>query len=65
MKQGYDQLDKLVPSLKNTGLSKAQVLNNTVIYLDGVVAGNNAAEEALAAMRSLGSYSAFKLNGAS
>lgn len=45
MKQGYDQLDKLVPSLKSGGLSKAQVLQQTVVFLDALVEGNKQVDE--------------------
>ncbi|KAF2154207.1 hypothetical protein K461DRAFT_124569 [Myriangium duriaei CBS 260.36] len=48
MKKGYDQLDKLVPSLKSGGLSKSQVLQQTVIFLDALVEGNKKVEKEIA-----------------
>ncbi|KAF4550253.1 Hypothetical protein D9617_18g034440 [Elsinoe fawcettii] len=48
MKKGYDQLDKLVPSLKAGTLSKAQVLQHTVVFLESLLSGNDIAEQRLA-----------------
>ncbi|KAG8627626.1 hypothetical protein KVT40_005109 [Elsinoe batatas] len=48
MKKGYDQLDRLVPSLKAGTLSKAQVLQHTVVFLEAVLSGNDIAEARLA-----------------
>lgn len=68
MKQGYDQLDRLVPSLKSGGLSKAQVLQQTVVFLDALVEGNKLVEEEIArrmAPMAHGSRAAYHLIGAS
>lgn len=48
MKKGYDGLDRLVPSLKAGTLSKAQVLQHTVVYLEALLSGNDLAERKLA-----------------
>ncbi|PNS16930.1 Transcription factor bHLH90 [Sphaceloma murrayae] len=50
MKKGYDSLDKLVPSLKAGTLSKAQVLQHTVVFLESLLSGNDIAERKLAEM---------------
>ncbi|KAG2166511.1 hypothetical protein JADG_006250 [Aureobasidium aubasidani] len=47
IKQGYEDLNEIVPNLKTGGFSKSAVLTETTRYLEEIDSGNNAMEKFL------------------
>ncbi|KAG9575800.1 hypothetical protein KCV01_g17684, partial [Aureobasidium melanogenum] len=44
IKQGYEDLNELVPNLKTGGFSKSAVLTETTRFLEEIFLGNNSVE---------------------